>query len=261
MKRKKILSGLTLMLTFILYPSELLLADENDTHAVELYKQNYFIFDRDRDAKFQLSYRIRLWKFSDSWNLFVSQTHKADWAITTEKSAPFREHNFNPEVHLRWKTPDNYLYLKHAQIGIEHESTGVAGSLSRGWNRLTGQAEWTFNSDDRSTPGHIHAYVRGWIIFDKDEDNNPDIGDNLGSGEINISYTVHELPDFPIPIPAQSEVAITMRFHSIMLEYGFNAPGPDFLWYVQYWNGRGEFLTDYDINTNILRAGLKFFIP
>lgn len=260
MKRNKILSGLTLMLIFIIYPSELLLADDDKSPAVQLYKQNYFIFDRDRDAKFQLSYRIRLWEFSDSWKFFLSHTHKADWAITTEISAPFREHNLNPEVHLRWKNPESTFLLKHVQVGFEHESTGVAGSQSRSWNRITGQVEWTFNSNDHTKPGHIHAYVRGWYILDRDTVNNKDIGDHLGPGEIGISYTVHELPDFPIPIPAQSELAITRRLHSTMFEYGFNAPGPDFLWYFQYWTGRGEWLVGYNKNTTVFRAGIKFFI-
>lgn len=244
------------MLTFVLYPSELLLADDKLTPAVQLYKQNYFIGDRDRDAKFQLSYRIRLWEFSDSWNLFLSQTHKADWAITTEKSAPFMEHNFNPEIHLRWKTPDNYLYLKHAQIGIEHESTGVADSLSRAWNRFTGQVEWTINSKNQTKPWHVHTYLRGWYIFDKDEDNNSDIGAHLGYGEFGLSYTVHALPK----VPAKSVLALTARFRSFMLEYAFNGPGPDFLWYVQYWHGRGEWLVGYKEDTNIVRAGIRFHL-
>ena len=236
-------------------------AEDSDEAKVALYKPNYVTMNpEDRDLKFQLSYRIRLYKFSKSLNLFLSQTHKAYWAITTEKSAPFREHNFNPELFLRWKTPENYLYLKYVQFGFEHESTGVAGSLSRGWNRLTGQAEWTFNSNDHTKPGHIHAYVRGWVILDRDTVNNKDIGDHLGLGEIFISYTLHELPNFPIPIPAQSEVAITKRLHSIMFEFGFNVPGPDFLGYIQYWTGRGEWLVGYNEDTKIFRAGLKFLI-
>ena len=252
---------LSLMLTFMLYPSNLLLANDNDkdsdTPDVSLYKPNYITIDpEDLDLKFQLSYRIRLWEFSKSWSVFISHTHKAYWAITTEESAPFREHNFNPEFHFRWKNPESSLPLKHVQIGFEHESTGVAGPESRSWNRLTGQTEMTFISKDHSTPGHVHAYLRGWIIVDKDEDNNSDIEDHLGPGEIRISYALHKAPN----ILVQSEVAITMRIHSIMFEYGFNAPGPDFLWYIQYWNGRGEWLVGYNEDTSILRAGIKFSV-
>lgn len=245
---------LALMLTFTLYPSDLLLVDENDTHAVSLYKQNYFIFDGDRDAKFQLSYRIRLYEFSTSWNLFISHTHKADWAITTEESAPFREHNFNPEIHLRWKNDESSLPLKHLQIGFEHESTGVAGPESRGWNRLTCQAEWTYFSKNPSIKGHLHMYLRAWIVVNRDEDNNPDIDKQLGPGEIQISYTVHER------WKVGGQVALTFRKKSIMAEYGFKTPKSDYFYYVQYWNGRGEWLGGYNKDTNILRAGFKFYV-
>ncbi len=245
---------LSLVLTFILYPSDLILADENETHAVSLYKQNYFIFDRDRDAKFQLSYRIRLYEFSTSWNLYMSHTHKADWAITTEESAPFREHNFNPEIHLRWKNDKSSLPLKHVQIGFEHESTGVAGPESRGWNRLTFQGEWTFFEEDQSMTGHLHTYLRGWIIVNKDEVNNPDIADHLGYGEAHIAYTIHER------WKVGGQLAFTLRQKSIMAEYGIKTPKSDYFYYVQYWNGRGEWLGGYKENTDIVRAGFKFYV-
>lgn len=242
-----------LMLTFILYPSGLLFADENDTEAVSLYKQNYFIFNGHGDAKFQLSYRIRLIEFSRSWNLFMAHTHKADWAITTEESAPFREHNFNPEIHLRWQINKKSRHLRHVQIGFEHESSGVAGPDSRGWNRLSFQAEWTYFSKKESIPGHLHTKFRGWIVVDREE-NNSDIDKQLGPWEIEISYTIHER------WKVGGQLAFTFRRNSIMSEYGYKTCESEFFYYVQYWNGRGEWLVDYKENTNIVRAGLKFYV-
>lgn len=243
------------MLSFVLYPANLLLAggDAVETPAVSLYKQNYVTIDFEEiDLKFQLSYRIKLAEYSKSWSAFMAHTHKAYWAISSEESAPFKEHNFNPEVHVRWDNPESSLPLKHFQLGVEHESTGVAGPGSRSWNRITGQTEWAFDANDHTTPGHLHAYLRAWWIFDKDEDNNPDIADHLGYGEVGLAYAIHEKWKFG------GQVALTFRKKSVMAEYGFKTKKSEYFYYVQYWNGRGEWLMNYKEDTSILRAGIKF---
>jgi len=247
---------MSLILSLISYRSNLLLASDKETLPVSLYKPNYITIDlKDFDLKFQLSYRMRIVHFRKSVNLFVSHTHKAYWAITSENSAPFREHNFNPELHLRWDDlPRWTISPEHAQIGYEHESTGVAGSSSRSWDRITGQAEWTFFKEDHSIRGHMHGYLRVWKVIDKDEDNNKDIDKKIGPGEIHISYSIHER------WKVGGQLAFTLRKRSIMAEYGLKFPYQDFFYYVQYWNGRGEWLVDYKDNTDILRVGIKFFV-
>lgn len=247
---------LLLIFTLSFTPNVLYSEDKTETAPVSLYKSNYIIFDRNRDAKFQLSYRIRMLHFKESFNLFVSHTHKAFWAITTEKSAPFKEHNFNPEIHLRWDNPQWAFAPEHTQIGFEHESTGVAGPFSRSWNRITGQVEWTFFSKNHSLQGHLHTYVRAWRVVDKDKDNNPDIAEQIGPGEVSFSYTLHERWKGG----DQAVATMTMRFHSFMFEYGFKAPFQDFFWFIQYWKGRSEWLVDYKQDTTVLRVGIKFFV-
>ena len=249
---------LLLMLTCILDPSVSLLADEKETAPVSLYKPNYILFDVDGDMKFQFSYRMRLSAIPNLLklgpvDLFVSHTHKADWIIS-KPSAPFREHNFNPELHLRWDKPKWFPYLEHAQIGGEHESTGVEGSLSRGWNRLTVLFERTYFKKKSDEPGHVHAYLRGWAIISKDKDNNSDIGAHLGYGEAKIAYTVHRMHHKL----GQVVATMTSRFRSTMLELAFNAPRPDFLIYFQYFHGRGEWLVNYDKDTYEFRIGIRF---
>ena len=246
-----------LLIGCILLPPGLLLAHDNhsDRPALELYKPNYVTIDQKKaDIKFQLSYRVKLAEYGRAWGVFFSHTHKAYWAITSEESAPFREHNFNPEVHIRWKNPESGLPLKHVQLGVEHESSGVSGPASRSWNRVTGQTEWTINSKDPSIKGYLKLYLRGWLILDRDEENNPDIEDHLGYGEVGISYTIHE------ELKLGGQVALTFRQKSIMAEYGFKSKKSEYFYYLQYWNGRGEWLVDYKKDTNVLRAGIKFFV-
>ena len=244
----------SLIISFLLAPSDLLPSEAHDTDQVSLYRPNYFIFDGNRDAKFQISYRIRLLKISNWVDLFVSHTHKAFWAITSENSAPFREHNLNPEIYFRWDNPELGIPLKHFQAGFEHESTGVAGDQSRSWNRLSGQIEWEFFTEGKKRKGHLHTHVRGWIIVDKDEELNPDIDEFIGSWELNAGYILHERLKFG------GEIAMTLRKRSIMMDYGVKIPHVDFFFYLQYWKGRGEWLVNYKEKTDTFRFGLKFFV-
>lgn len=248
---------LLLMLAFIPYQAGSLLANGGSSNipAVSLYKENYVTIDLEEiDLKFQLSYRIKLAEYSKIWGVFMSHTHKAYWAISSEESAPFREQNFNLEIHVRWYNPRKSLPLRNVQLGFEHESSGVSGPDSRSWNRLTGQMEWTIISKNPALKGYLNLFLRGWIILDKDEENNPDIADHLGYGEFKIEYTIHQ------KFKLGGQLALTFRRKNGMAEYGFKSKKSEYFYYVQYWNGRDEWLVNYKEDTNILRVGLKFFV-
>ena len=229
---------------------------------VSLYKPNYFIFDTNWDAKFQLSYRIRLIPMPKliplpkSIALFVGHTHKAFWALNSQSSAPFEEHNFNPEAILDWQIhKQRYsIELENLQLSFEHESNGVAGTLSRSWNRLSGQIGVAIPPEKPGVDWHFHTQIRGWLIVNRDEDYNRDIDKHLGYGELNLSYAYH------LPQKYGWQLATTLRSRSIMVDLAMKLPVTDFFLYAQYWSGRGEGLVNYKENTTFLRLGVKFAI-
>ena len=116
----------------------LALAEEAEETSVnpypfKAYKSNYIIFDPDdTEIKFQFSIKFQLasiavienpWKFVD--NFYFGYSQKSFWDVG-EPSAPFADHNFNPEFFYAVGELDGLL--TGYRIGLlEHESNGEDG--------------------------------------------------------------------------------------------------------------------------------------
>ena len=206
---------------------------------VSLYKPNYFMFisgmngdvgENSGKVKFQYSSMTNI--VHTKWvMLFVGYTQKSFWKLYQEDS-PFSEHNFNPELFLQWY---NIGQVSRLQAGIEHESTGVSGIFSRSWNRayIEGKFEKIFR---RVT---LSGYLKLWGIFQKDENNNPDIADFLGYGHAIVALQRTN---------GVSRLALEVRRKSVLIDlYGIRAPKwQNFYFYVQVWHGYGESLVNYN---------------
>src|SRR5690606_34630874 len=72
--------------------------------------------------------------------------------------------------------------LNYFSVGINHQSNGRGGDYSRSWNRITVETAW---ATERWAVG-LRAWER--IKESKDEDDNPDIEDYLGHGELAVGY-------------------------------------------------------------------------
>ena len=112
-----------------------------------LYKDNYFIFGttigqrptrENSNVKFQISVSQRLTRSTLPWNtyLYLFYTQKVFWNVL-EKSFPMTDLNFNPGIGLA-----KPLFVKNRFIGqvifaLEHESNGRDGDASRSWNKIS----------------------------------------------------------------------------------------------------------------------------
>lgn len=87
----------------------------------------------DTEMVFQISAKQRLF----ATNFFFGYTQKSFWQIyDQDRSRPFRETNYNPEVFYRW-TPDPEVWHHWGvDVGLEHESNGQSLPESRSWNRV-----------------------------------------------------------------------------------------------------------------------------
>lgn len=72
--------------------------------------------------------------------------------------------------------------LHSVGLGVAHQSNGRSEPLSRSWDRVTGQL--LFEKDEAA------FFVRGWWRIPKsaEEDDNPDIEDYMGQGELGAAY-------------------------------------------------------------------------
>jgi phospholipase A1 len=137
------------------------------------------------EAKFQLSFKTKVLQgiFWGNGDLWVAYTQKSHWQIYNNAlSRPFREVNYEPELILNFPVKFNLFGFKTRMIGaaLNHESNGKSDPFSRSWNRIILHAgferkNWT-------------VYVRPWFRLPAAVDDNPDIADYVGRGDVNIIY-------------------------------------------------------------------------
>jgi phospholipase A1 len=133
-------------------------------------------------------------------------------------------------------------------MGMNHQSNGQSEPLSRSWNRLV--ASFGFEKGDFS------LLLKGWYRLPEKaaDDDNPHMGHYLGYGEIwgHYVWKGHRLG-----IMLRNNVRFNHNRGAVQLEWSF----PLIQWvsgYLQYYNGYGESLLDYNASVN--RIGIGFIL-
>jgi len=203
----------------------------------------------DVEAKFQLSFKGRLATTEDRrWGLWFAYTQQSNWQVYAgDISSPFRETNYMPELFGSFR-PGVELggwQWNLFNFGFTHQSNGRADPISRSWDRLFVEAGF-----DR---GDLAVVARAWTrVRPGDyEDDNPDITDYLGYGQVTALYHWHE-----------NTFTLLGRGN---LNTGKGAA--QFTWasrpvlgpmrvYFQLFSGYGESLIDYDWNQTTVGLGV-----
>lgn len=205
------------------------------------------------EVTFQISFKTKIWEdiLGKEMDLWVAYTQRSFWQFYDfADSSPFRETNYEPELLLNIRTSYDLLGFRgrYFNIGINHESNGRSEPLSRSWNRAV--ANFGFEM------GNVTLVLNTWYRIPENEsdDDNPDIGDFLGYGQINFYY-FRDGHRFGLSLRNN------LHFHenrgALQLEWNF----PLVAWvngYVQYFNGYGENLLDYNASSN--RIGIGFML-
>jgi phospholipase A1/A2 len=208
---------------------------------------------QDWEVKFQMSIKQRLLKFY-GWAFYFGYTQKSFWqAYDTGDSRPFRENNFNPELFFRTRMWSGF----RIDSGMEHESNGRDIPYSRSWNRLC------------LTPyfenGRVIASLKAWYRLrekkktdemDADGDDNSDICRYYGYGELGLTIKFPEL----FQAYCASLVRYNPRYGRGAVELTLTVPlslnSMSFM--IQYWEGYGESLIDYNVHQRKIGIGLNF---
>ncbi len=212
------------------------------------------------EVKFQISFKFPLTPplYEGRAALFFGYTGQSWWqAYNDESSSPFREYSHEPEVFAAW-VPAMRLFgwdWRLASAGLVHQSNGRSGPSSRSWNRLFAEMQL-----DRPGPWWI-SLRPWWRIPEGDKpspespkgDDNPLITRYMGHGELRIGYAGSE-----------NNWTLTMR-RSLSsggkgaAQLDFSRPtgfSPRLRWHVQYVDGYGESMLDYDIRVRRLGVGV-----
>lgn len=202
------------------------------------------------EVKFQISLQFDLWRdiANTDMDLYFGYTQQSWWQLyNAEASSPFRETNYEPEIGVKFPTGFSLLGLRNRQIrvGFVHQSNGRADPLSRSWNRL-----FAIFLLER---GNLAMALRPWVRIPEsgDKDDNPDITDYMGYGEV---YGFYKWRKHTFGGMARNFLDLDDWQGAFQLDWSYPLT-PRLKWYVQYFNGFGESLIDHDHYTNRLGAG------
>ncbi len=214
------------------------------------------------EAEFQISLKKPL-----SFNMLglneiiaFAYTQKVWWQIYAP-SSPFRETNYEPEIFITIPTSkdiDKKSNLKGVRLGFVHESNGRAGLQSRSWNRLYLSSVWQYKT--------FFANFRIWHRISEDAkssptdlygDDNPNIIDYMGYGDISLSYLL-----------GKNQIGLMLRNNlnfngknrgALMIDWSLPLLyAKDSFWYIKIFSGYGESLIDYNRHVDKLSLGFSF---
>ncbi len=228
----------------------------------------YFIYGSEQQAaKFQFSFKYRLLGEGGTAgrvlpalrSLYFGFTQRSLWDVESN-SSPFYDTSYMPELVFESQSvidseqSGGFKWLGY-QAGLKHESNGREGLASRSINTVyfrPGVAFGRFDDWSVILAPRVWAYV-------SDLTNNPDIRDYRGNFELlavlgkneglSLSLTGRMGRDVHKG-SFQADLSIPVKFDHVF----------EFATYflVQYWDGYGESLLDYNRRSSTLRAGVSF---
>lgn len=220
-----------------------------------LFKDNYFVggipighkpTSTNSDVKFQLSIAQRLTKSKLPFDtyLFIQYTQKAFWNVF-EKSLPMRDLNFNPGIGLGHLIVHHNKFIGKGYLMLEHESNGRDSTASRSWNRVTLAVAVLLTKN-------WEAQFKTWIPI-VDGKYNKDLLKYNGIFQVAGNFRTDNRR-------FNCGVILTKRktwwsFNTqIELSYKFNNNENQYF-FLQYYNGYGENLLEYNKFKSMLRIG------
>ncbi len=212
------------------------------------------------EAQFQISLKLPFAEglFTEQGTLYGAFTLRAFWQVYNKDiSAPFRETNYEPEIF--WITPVPWTVFGGdatlVALGLSHQSNGRTQPYSRSWNRVYGSLIWE--------RWRYVFHLKAWWRIPEDEkddpsdpegDDNPDIEDYMGNFEFTMVY---RQANHEYSAQLRNNLDFDENYGALQLDWTFPLSGR-FRGYLQYFNGYGESLIDY--NAHIQRIGIGILL-
>lgn len=201
------------------------------------------------EAKFQFSFKTKAWEniFGDNGDLWFAYTQQSNWqSYNGKKSSPFRETNYEPEAFVALRTDVDVLGWKWRglNLGFVHQSNGRPLPLSRSWNRV--YAEFALER------GNFTVLARPWYRIPEStaKDDNPDIRDYMGTGDLSVVYT-----NGGHVLSALGRYSTSGKHGGGQLEWAFPI-SKALKGYLQVTSGYGASLIDYNHSQTTIGLGV-----
>lgn len=226
----------------------------DDSPSFGIYKNNYIVTgttigsspSRDNsDAKFQISISQRLTNSVLPFNtyLFLTYTQLAIWDIYKE-SFPFRDINFNPTIGVGKALAYKNRMLGLVSFQLEHESNGKDKEDSRSWNKISFSGIFTLDN-------HWSVQTKWWIPL-IDGENNKHLDSYKGFAHYGADYNNRRL---------NVGLLLTKRAgkffnHNVTVNLSYKIfKNENQHLFIEYYNGYGENLLDYNSYHSRIRVG------
>lgn len=203
------------------------------------------------EAKFQVSLKTKIFHnmLDGHMDLWMGYSQTAYWQIyNTERSRPFRELNYQPEIIANFPVKFKFLGFDLKMVGaaIIHESNGQSDPISRSWNRIAFHAGFERNN--------WQIMLKPWIRIGSKIDDNENISDYIGRGEANITYDLgrqrfRAIARHSLNYGAKSRGSIQLNWSFPIFE-NFNG-------HLQLFDGYGETLIDYNHRQTTIGIGVS----
>jgi phospholipase A1 len=235
-------------------PNYLLFARYTNDVNREPYEPLFEAFAEDYDfenveSKFQISIKGRLATTEDRrWGLWFAYTQQSQWQVYSgDISSPFRETNYMPELFGSFRPGVDLggLKLNVLNFGFTHQSNGRADPISRSWDRLFVEAG--VERDDFALIARAWTRVRPGDY----EDDNPDITDYLGYGQVTALYRWRDNT-----FTLMGRVNLNTGKGAAQFSWTSRPVLGPMRVHFQLFSGYGESLIDYDWNQTTVGVGV-----
>ncbi|SHJ81610.1 phospholipase A1 [Maribacter aquivivus] len=203
------------------------------------------------ESKFQISLKTKIFHgmFDGRMDLWMGYSQTAYWQIyNTERSRPFRELNYQPEIIANFPVKFPILGFETKIIGaaIIHESNGQSDPISRSWNRIAFHAAFE--------KGNWQVMLKPWIRIGSKIDDNENISDYIGRGEADITYDwgrqrFRAIARHSLNLGDKSRGSLQLNWSFPIFE-NFNG-------HFQLFDGYGETLIDYNHRQTTIGIGVS----
>lgn len=212
-----------------------------------------------QEVKFQFSLKTQYphpdW-LGHANSLWFGYTQQSHWQVTNgANSWPFRENNYEVDPLIfshqfeKRQVDDNWA-PRFLNFGIVHQSNGQVLPYSRSWNRAYMQAGV---EKKLSGSSNIAVVLRPWLRIAEvsASDDNPDITDYLGYGDLELLYW-----------NGKQMLSALVKSRSLQLDWSMPMPmgesTPKSLHlHLQYFTGYGESLIDYNQQHSVVGIGVS----
>ena len=189
------------------------------------------------ELAYQLSFKLKMIEgaFGQPVDLWFGYTQNSFWqAANSKASSPFRETNYQTELMVIAPLALDLgaVNVTHVGLGLNHQSNGQSGALSRSWNRV--YAQLGIEKDGFSATGRV------WKRLSENDDDNPDLVDYMGRGDLALAYRSNG-----------NIYSSTLRYNfhttrsAVQVGWAFPLSG-NLKGYAQAFAGYGQSLIDYN---------------